>query len=121
MFQDWLAKRPRLLVYVRDGFLLYTVFFIGWYSLAQLSVVNVLTFAHSIMRGFQWEGFLIDPMMFILWSFVAVTLLLWGRGVYCGWLCPFGALAGTDAADRAPVRRDASSSFPRWCTNGCGP
>jgi NosR/NirI family nitrous oxide reductase transcriptional regulator len=30
-------------------------------------------------------------MMFILWSFVAVTLLLWGRGVYCGWLCPFGA------------------------------
>jgi len=92
VFQDWLAKRPRLLVYVRDGFLLYTVFFIGWYSLAQLSVVNVLTFTHSIMRGFQWEGFLIDPMMFILWSFVAVTLLLWGRGVYCGWLCPFGAL-----------------------------
>ncbi len=92
VFQDWLAKRPRLLVYVRDGFLLYTVFFIGWYSLAQLSIVNVLTFVHSIMRGFQWEGFLIDPMMFILWSFVAVTLLLWGRGVYCGWLCPFGAL-----------------------------
>ncbi len=92
VFQDWLAKHPRLLVYVRDGFLLYTVFFIGWYSLAQLSIVNVLTFAHSMMRGFQWEGFLIDPMMFILWSFVAVTLLLWGRGVYCGWLCPFGAL-----------------------------
>jgi NosR/NirI family nitrous oxide reductase transcriptional regulator len=92
VFQDWLAKRPRLLVYVRDGFLLYTIFFIGWYSLAQLSVVNVLTFSQSVMHNFQWEGFLIDPMMFILWSFVAVTLLLWGRGVYCGWLCPFGAL-----------------------------
>jgi NosR/NirI family nitrous oxide reductase transcriptional regulator len=24
--------------------------------------------------------------------FVAATLLLLGRGVYCGWLCPFGAL-----------------------------
>ncbi|MCR4346681.1 MAG: NosR/NirI family protein [Sulfuricaulis sp.] len=92
VFQDWLAKRPRLLVYVRDGFLLYTVFFIGWYSLAQLSIINVITFVHSFMHGFQWEGFLIDPMMFILWSFVAVTLLLWGRGIYCGWLCPFGAL-----------------------------
>ncbi len=92
VFQDWLAKRPRLLVYVRDGFLLFTIFFIGWYSLAQLSVVNVLTFAQAVMHNFQWEGFLIDPMMFILWSFVAVTLLLWGRGIYCGWLCPFGAL-----------------------------
>src|SRR3989344_2604529 len=30
VFQDWLAKRPRLLVYVRNGFLLYTIFFIGW-------------------------------------------------------------------------------------------
>jgi polyferredoxin/type III secretory pathway lipoprotein EscJ len=92
VFQDWLAKRPRLLVYVRDGFMLFTIFFIGWYSLAQLSVVNVLTFVHSIMRDFQWESFLIDPMMFILWAFVAVTLLLWGRSVYCGWLCPYGAL-----------------------------
>jgi NosR/NirI family transcriptional regulator, nitrous oxide reductase regulator len=92
IFQDWLAKRPRLLIYVRDGYLIYTVVFIGWYSLAQLSVVNVLTFAQAAMHNFQWEGFLIDPMLFILWSFVAVTLLLWGRGVYCGWLCPFGAL-----------------------------
>jgi len=92
VFQDWLAKHPRLLTWVRDGYLLFTIFFIGWYSLAQLSVVNVLTFAHAIMHDFQWESFLIDPMMFILWTFVAVTLLLWGRGVYCGWLCPYGAL-----------------------------
>ena len=92
VFQDWLAKHPRLLTWVRDGYLLFTIFFIGWYSLAQLSVVNVLTFSHAIVHDFQWESFLIDPMMFILWAFVAVTLLLWGRGVYCGWLCPFGAL-----------------------------
>ena len=92
VFQDWLARHPRLLTWVRDGYLLFTIFFIGWYSLAQLSVVNVLTFSHAIVHDFQWESFLIDPMMFILWAFVAVTLLLWGRGVYCGWLCPFGAL-----------------------------
>jgi polyferredoxin len=92
LFQDWFAQRPRLLERVRRGFLLYTVFFIGWYGLAQLSVVQVLTFVHAVMAGFQWETFLIDPMIFILWSFVAFSLLLWGRGVYCGWLCPFGAL-----------------------------
>ncbi|MBK7136785.1 MAG: 4Fe-4S binding protein [Rhodocyclales bacterium] len=92
IFQDWLARDPTLLTYVRNGFHVYTLFFIGWWGLAQLSVINVLTFTGSVMSGFRWENFLIDPMMFILWGFVAMTLLLWGRGVYCGWLCPFGAL-----------------------------
>jgi polyferredoxin len=92
LFQDYLARHPRLLRRVRVGFLLYTLFFIGWYALGQLSIINVLTFVQAIMHQFSWDTFLIDPMLFILWSFVAVTLLLWGRGVYCGWLCPFGAL-----------------------------
>ncbi len=65
---------------------------LGWYAGAQLSVVNVLTFAQALLTGFQWELFLLDPLIFILWGFVAVGLLFWGRGVFCGWLCPFGAL-----------------------------
>lgn len=92
VFQDWLARRPRLVAWVRNAFLAFTTFFIGWYALGQLTVLNVLTFLRAVMRDFQWEQFLIDPMLFVLWSFVALTLLLWGRGVYCGWLCPFGAL-----------------------------
>ncbi|MCP4040584.1 MAG: 4Fe-4S binding protein [Gammaproteobacteria bacterium] len=90
--QDWLAVKPALLGQMRTWFLLYTLFFIGWYGLAQLSVINAFTFINALMGKFQWELFLIDPMMYILWSYVAITLLLWGRGVYCGWLCPFGAL-----------------------------
>jgi len=92
LFQDWLARRPKLLGRLRTGYLLFTLLFIGWYGLAQLSVVNVLTFVGALVSGFRWESFLIDPLMFLLWSFVAMTILLWGRGVYCGWLCPFGAL-----------------------------
>ena len=92
LFQDWLAKRPQLLRMLRTGFLAYTLLYLGVYAMAQLSVVNVLTFIKAMTQGFQWEAFLIDPILFILWGFVAVTLLLWGRGVYCGWLCPFGAL-----------------------------
>ncbi|WEN14524.1 4Fe-4S binding protein [Rhodanobacter sp. AS-Z3] len=92
VFQDWVVKRPKLLERVRVGFLIYTVVFIGWYGLAQLSVVNILTFVNSVMHGFHWTTFLMDPLIFILWTFVAVSLLLVGRGVYCGWLCPFGAM-----------------------------
>ena len=91
-FQDWIVKRKRLFESLRVGFLIYTLVFIGWYGLAQLSVVNVLTFIQSMLHDFRWSTFLIDPLVFILWVFVAVMLLLFGRGIYCGWLCPFGAL-----------------------------
>jgi NosR/NirI family nitrous oxide reductase transcriptional regulator len=33
-----------------------------------------------------------DPLLFILWCSIAAALLFWGRGPFCGWLCPFGAL-----------------------------
>ncbi|QGA53023.1 regulatory protein NosR [Pseudomonas brassicacearum] len=91
-FQDSLARRPMLLHWLRRGYLVFTVVFLGGYALAQLSVVNVLTFVHALFEGFRWELFLTDPLIFILWVFTAGSILLWGRGVFCGWLCPFGAL-----------------------------
>jgi len=104
-FQDALARRPRLLHWVRRGYLLFTVVFLGGYGLAQLSVVNVLTFVHALFEGFRWELFLTDPLIFILWVFTAASILLWGRGVFCGWLCPFGALQelGNELARRFKV------------------
>jgi NosR/NirI family nitrous oxide reductase transcriptional regulator len=91
-FQDWLVKRPALFAWVRRGYLLFALVWLGWYANAQLSVVNVLTFANSLMTGFNWEFFLSAPLIFILWAAVAAGLLFWGRGPFCGWLCPFGAL-----------------------------
>lgn len=91
-FQDWLAARPVLLRRVRLAFLTFTLVWLGWYASAQLSVVNVLTFADALRTGFRWETFLLEPLIFILWAGVAAALVLWGRGPFCGWLCPFGAL-----------------------------
>lgn len=91
-FQDWLVRRPRLYDRLRLGYLTFTLFWIGWYAQAQLSVVNVLTFANAMRTDFHWEYFLLDPLIFILWFATAASLLFWNRGAFCGWLCPFGAL-----------------------------
>jgi NosR/NirI family transcriptional regulator, nitrous oxide reductase regulator len=91
-FQDMIVRRPRLTRRLRIGFLIFTVVWIGAYAHAQLSVVNVITFTNALLGGFRWEVFLLSPPIFILWFSVAASLLFWGRGAYCGWLCPFGAM-----------------------------
>jgi NosR/NirI family nitrous oxide reductase transcriptional regulator len=91
-FQDYLVRRPVLYDRVRLAFLVFTLFWIGWYADAQLSIVNILTFVNALRTDFRWEYFLVDPLIFILWFAVAAAMLFWGRGAYCGWLCPFGAL-----------------------------
>lgn len=91
-FQGWLTRSERVTYWFRMGFLTLTLFFLGWYANAQLSVVNIMALSQSLVAGFSWQAFLLDPMTFILWFSVAAALIFWGRGAYCGWLCPFGAL-----------------------------
>lgn len=91
-FQDWLVKRPQLNERVRIAYLLFTLVILGWVYNAQLSVVNILAMFNALVSGFNWDYFLMEPLIFILWGSVAAALLFWGRGPYCGWLCPFGAL-----------------------------
>lgn len=92
-FQMQATKHARAFYWFRIGFLTFTLFFIGWYANAQLSVVNLMALASSLRSGsFTWDAFLMDPLVFIQWFSIAAALLFWGRGAYCGWLCPFGAL-----------------------------
>ncbi|HEY5717346.1 MAG TPA: 4Fe-4S binding protein, partial [Motiliproteus sp.] len=90
--QHLLIRQPRWFYPLRWGFLLFTLLWVGVYAQGQLSVVNIYTLLLNLVDGFDLRLFLLDPVIFILWSFTFVSLFIWGRGLYCGWLCPFGAL-----------------------------
>lgn len=91
-FQNFATRHERRFYWFRMGFLTVTLVFLGWYANAQLSVVNLMALFGALTSGFSWQAFLLDPLTFILWFSVAAALIFWGRGAYCGWLCPFGAL-----------------------------
>lgn len=88
----WISiSAPRLRVF-RLSFLAFTVIFIGWYGQGQLSVVQITGAIKSLNAGQGLGSFLYDPISLLLIAFTAMTFFVWGRGTFCGWLCPFGAL-----------------------------
>lgn len=74
-----------------------TLGFLGFVDGGFLSVSHIVA---GISVG--PEVFLGDASLLILASFTVVTTLFWGR-VFCGYLCPFGALQ--DLLDRVVPRR----------------
>jgi transcriptional regulator of nitric oxide reductase/ferredoxin len=90
--QNVVTRRPRLHRWIRIGFLSWTLVWLGWYAGAQLTVVNVIAYIHALFTDFRWDFVLVDPLIAILSAFTLAGLFLWGRAVFCGWLCPFGAL-----------------------------
>ena len=88
----WLSSSPQRLQRFRTGYLLFTLGFIGWYAQGQLSIVNITAVLQAVVAGRSLAFFLYDPMTVLLWLFVAASFFFWGRGTFCGWLCPFGAL-----------------------------
>ena len=66
---------------------------LGLWLHAQPSVTQILTLAGSAKSGWDWGLYLSDPTLFVSWIGIATVTVLWGRGVFCGWLCPYGALS----------------------------
>ena len=91
-FQSALSRSRRAHRWVRNGFLLFTLVWLGWIASAQLSIVNPINYLKAPFAGFGADFYLAEPLVVMIAAYTAVSLLLLGRGVFCGWQCPFGAL-----------------------------
>ncbi len=91
-FQAAISRRRRLHRYIRTGFLVFTLVWIGWIASAQLSVVHLINYLKAPFGNLNLAFYLAEPLIVILSIYTAISLVLLGRGVFCGWLCPFGAL-----------------------------
>jgi len=60
---------------------------------AQPSVTQIFTVVGSLFQDWRWSLFLSEPLIFVLWIFILGVSLTWGRGVFCGWVCPYGAMS----------------------------
>ncbi len=88
----WVSASARRLRLFRMGFLAFTLIDVGWLAQGQLSIVQVTGLIKSLRGGHGLSNFLYDPVSLMLMAFTVLSLFLWGRGAFCGWLCPFGAL-----------------------------
>jgi NosR/NirI family nitrous oxide reductase transcriptional regulator len=106
-WQRRLTAHPVAFRRFRIAFLAFTLVFVGFYAQGQLSVVNIFAIQLALRDGFNLDMFLLDPVLFILWIYTFVSLFLVGRGLFCGWLCPFGVMQSITAwiAEKLRIRQ----------------
>ena len=89
---DDLVKREVVWKSFRYAFLIWVLIWLGFYAGGQITIISLLTWITAPYYETSWDVLLSDPLLVSLMLFVIFSFVLWGRGIFCGWLCPFGAL-----------------------------
>ena len=69
-----------------------SILLLGIGQKGQPSVVNIFTFVDVLRSGSGLSIFLSEPFLFVSWIMITITTVLWGRGPFCGWICPYGGV-----------------------------
>ena len=77
--------------FFRYLFLIWILVWLGWYAGGQITIVSILMWATAPINHPSWNVLLSDPLLAILILYVVISFIFWGRGLFCGWLCPFGS------------------------------
>lgn len=91
VFNRQFVRRPRYRL-MRYGVLAITLGFIGWWSQGQLSILTPIATLSTALAGKSLSFLLYDPFSLVIWIAAIIGFFIWGRALFCGWLCPFGAM-----------------------------
>ena len=87
--RDAISKNNFYLSIMYNFILLLDIYIIGIIFEGQPSVVNIFALIDNIKN---LEIFMLDPCIFLGWIMILSTIFIWGKALFCGWICPFGAL-----------------------------
>ncbi len=92
-FNNRITKNRNRYLFIRIVFLFWVLVWLGWIKGGQLSLIHLINLFNLVINfELDLTTFLIEPLIFTIGVFTLISLFLWGRALFCGWLCPFGAL-----------------------------
>lgn len=108
IFRDRLVRHPRWRDRARNAVLAVSAVYMGLVLGTQPGTTYILIAAQNLKSGMtDLTFYLMDPFIFFSFAFILLTVFLWGRGAFCGWLCPFGSFLEL-------LFKGYERLFPRW-------